>query len=159
MKRTKNKSTYRRSTPVIRLYRNVSKMVQIGTLVQSRLESWRSPDKPSSTVESGVRLVGDLLGLVRALGDSVKSLEAQGFVPPKKPKLVSYEVGQRVRIVDAYRPRYEAAHEKLLAKDPKLLDELVVHQNLPSGELAVRRTPRSYPIIVRKSHIARAREK
>jgi len=151
------KTKYRRSTPVIRLHRNVDKAHKILSLVRDRLSAWGSARDPNPEVVLGVELVSSAVSLVENLSESVGGLELMGYAPPARPKSTDYGVGDKVKVAQQYRPRYEVAYRAQLSSDPRLLDELVVSEKLPTGELAVRRTSRSHPIIVRKSHVSRCR--
>lgn len=149
----KLKGKYRRSTPVIRMQRNIDKLDKIASLVQERLLAWKSSG--DETVEAGVTLSLGLAVNIKALKKCADLLEQSGFVPPARPKAAEYETGEKVRVKDEFRPKYESAYRAQLSSDPDMLDELSVSDKLPTGELVVRRTPRSIPIIMRKSHVSR----
>jgi hypothetical protein len=149
------KSRYRRSTPVLRLHKNVDKVYKISSLVRDRLSSWTRTSAPDPRVVRCLELVASSLETVQQISRGVRELDLSGYVPPARPKPTDYEVGEHVRVVKDHRAKYELTYKVQLANNSKLLDELVVHQKLPTGELVVRHTPRSQPIIVRKSHVAR----
>jgi hypothetical protein len=151
----KKKRSYRKSTPIGRLQRNVDKVSQHAALLKSRVSSWGpSPDGRVSEIE---RLAGIVLSKADALYSLLVDLEASGFVAPEKPRAVTWEEGQRVAVGQKFREKYEAAFQEDLKNDGAYLDELVVESVLPSGEVVVRRKRRS-PFLVPKTHLVEAEE-
>jgi hypothetical protein len=148
------KKRYRRSTPITRVRRNVEKVAFHARLVLERLESWRTSN--CASVLSAIGLCQDLEHKARLLDDRVADLETTGFVPPKKSAALHFEEGQRVRVTDKHRPKYEQAFAAVLREDPDFLDDLVVvDPSLPTGEVSVQRGKRT-PFIARKTHLAPA---
>jgi hypothetical protein len=144
------KGKYKRSTPVIRLQRNVAKLERNAQLVLNRLSSWLVDGD-----ESLEKVVDDTESIMRgitALKDAVDDLEASGFVPPKRSAAAVFTEGQPVAVATKHRQKYAQAFERVLHEDPDFLDGLVVVKILKSGEITVRRGQRT-PFIVRKSHI------
>jgi len=147
------KTHYKRSTPVVRLRRNVHKLDKNAELVLNRLKSWQA----SSDLDlvAACEHVRDVQKLIVKLDTCVGKLEDKGFVPPKRSSAIVYEEGQSVSVLAKHRLKYEAAFEKVLKEDPHLLDDLVVVKIIAStGEVVVRRGQRT-PFIVRKSHIVK----
>ena len=162
---------YRRSTPVIRLQRNVEKIVYLISLGLDRLRDWqesatrRSASRGTEIQTNGHEVVERALVVASEvaeksveLDDLVSDLEASGFVPPKRSTAYQPEVGDRVQICDRARPRYRQLYEQQLREDPKMLDELVVVKIMPSGEVSIQRGRRT-PLVARKSHLCPVREK
>ena len=142
---------YKRSTPVIRLRRNVQKLGKNAELVSNRLKSWQAAN--DSDLASAYALVVEIQKAIVKLDTCVGKLETNGFVPPKRSSAVIFEDGDAVSVLDKYRAKYETAFEKVLKEDPHLLDELSVLKTIPeSGEVVVQRGQRT-PFLVRKSHI------
>ena len=144
------KTQYRRSTPVVRLQRNVLKLERHAQLVNSRLSSWVSED--NNDLAAAMRHTSDIIRSLCQLKDEVEGLVKLNFVPPKRSAALIYEEGDKVSVVQKHRSRYEPLFEKTLKEDPSFLDELVVFKVLPTGEIAVRHGQRT-PFIVRKSHL------
>jgi hypothetical protein len=82
----------------------------------------------------------------------MEKLEKSGFVPPKKSGALVYQIGQRVMISPKARPKYREVFKQALRDDPKLLDDLVVDNLLPTGEVVVRRG-KQLPFMTPKSHL------
>jgi hypothetical protein len=141
---------YKRSTPVIRLQRNVEKLERYSELIQSRLDSWVS--EGDTSLENALSCTNSLMVEIATLKAEVMQLAESGFVPPKKSSAVDFEEGQTVAVALKHRARYVAAFEKVLKEDPDFLDGLAIVKKLPSGEFTVRRGQRT-PFIVRKSHL------
>lgn len=144
------KTHYKRSTPVIRLLRNVDKLERHAHLILDRLSSWIADgsDVLVPAIEHTSNVMQDIIDLkadVTALGDG-------GFAPPKRSFVVVFVVGQKVAIAPKHREKYAVAFKMLLARDPSYLDELVIVEFLPSREILVRRGSHT-PFIVRKSHL------
>jgi len=150
-----SKSAYRRSTPVIRLRRNVDKIERHAVLCQDRLEVWRSSG--DGRVEAALRAVTGVKERVVELLGLVDALERDDFVPPRRMLPWRPSKGDRVKVATEHRGRYEDAYAKVLRSDPNLLDELVVVDLLSSREILVQRGRRT-PFIVRKSHVVRLSE-
>ena len=144
------KVQYKRSTPVIRLQRNVLKLERHADLVLSRLSSWVADG--DTTLTTAVSHTADIMQGITDLKEAVAALVASGFIPPKRSSAVNFEEGQPVAVAVKHRAKYVAAFEKVLKEDPDFLDGLVVAKILPSGEITVRRGQRT-PFIVRKSHL------
>jgi hypothetical protein len=169
------RTRYRRSTPVIRLQRNVEKIVYLISLGLTRLRDWqesatrRSATRGSATrgtapratgsevVERALAVASEVAEKSVELDDLVSNLEASGFVPPKRSTAYQPEVGDHVQICDQSRPRYRQLYDRQLREDPKMLDDLVVVKTLPSGEVAVQRGRRT-PLVARKSHLCPVKE-
>lgn len=149
MARTKNH--YKRSTPVIRLRRNIFKLNKNTELVSKKLRSWQASSDPDLMVAYDI--VDGVQKSIVKLDACAAKLESKNFVPPKRSSSVYFEEGQLVSVLDKHRQKYELAFEKVLKDDPRLLDELVVSKIITStGEVVVQRGQRT-PFIVRKSHI------
>jgi hypothetical protein len=147
------KTHYKRSTPVVRLRRNVLKLDKNAELVLNRLKSWQASSDPD--LVAACEHVRDVQKLIVKLDMCVGKLEDKGFVPPKRSSAIVYEEGQSVSVLAKHRLKYEAAFEKVLKEDPHLLDDLVVVKIIEStGEVVVQRGQRT-PFIVRKSHIVK----
>lgn len=144
------KTHYKRSTPVIRLRRNVAKMDKNSKLVHGRLFTWRASTNPD--LVASLNLAKEISELVDKLDHHVGRLENSGFVPPKRSSAVHFESGQTVAILAKHRSKYEEAFEKVLREDPEMLDGLKVLKTMPSGEIVVQRGQRT-PFIARKSHL------
>ena len=145
------KVQYKRSTPVIRLQRNVAKLQRNAQLVLNRLSSWVS-DKEDTTLALSVKHTESIMREISSLESQVKMLEEAGFVPPKRSSAVSFYVGQAVAVAAKHRQKYVQAFERVLQDNPDFLDGLVVVKIIESGEITVRRGQRT-PFIVRKSHL------
>ena len=145
------KTVYKRSTPIIRLRRNIERMIRISNLLDRRFAIWVMSDDPAAlaTIERSKEVVRSL----RKLDESVGLLQAQDFKPPRRSSVVIFHEGQTVAVKDKFRSKYESAFEKILLEDPEMLDGLVVVKILEeTGEITVRRGQRT-PFIVRKSHL------
>jgi hypothetical protein len=142
---------YRRSTPVIRLRRNVAKLARHADLVVDRLNSWGASEDPSlgAVLETVMTVVDYILQLDAQVG----VLEDTGFVPLRRSAAIVFDVGQEVAIIAKHRQKYREAFESQLKEDPMLLDGLVVRKIIKaSGEVVVQRGSRT-PFIARKSHL------
>lgn len=144
------KTHYKRSTPVIRLRRNVAKMGKNAALVHSRLISWQSSTDPDLVAALGT--AKEVAKLVGKLDACVGRLEVSGFVPPKRSSAITFEEGQTVAVLTKHRLKYETAFEKVLKEDPDMLDGLSIVKVMKTGEIVVQRGQRT-PFIVRKSHL------
>jgi hypothetical protein len=82
----------------------------------------------------------------------MEKMERSGFVPPKKSGALVYQIGQHVMISPKARPKYMEVFKQALRDDPSFLDDLVVDNLLPTGEVVVRRG-RQLPFMVPKSHL------
>jgi len=154
-KKSTVKGSYRRSTPVIRLRRNVDKIVRHAALCKDRLDIWKA--STNSEVEGAIKSVEAILELVKRLAGHVDRLVSSGFVPPRRIPAWQPAKGDRVRVVDDHRLKYEEAFASVLKSDPEMLDDLVVVETLSSGEVSVQRG-RKMPFLVRKSHLSRRAE-
>lgn len=132
----RSKRSYRKSTPVGRLRRNVEKVLQHASLLNERVAPWSGASEEARVVEV---LSSEVVGKAREMDNSLAHLEEGGFVPPAKQRSVAWEVGQSVSVARKFRPKYEAAFRDDLARDAGFLDVLEVVDNLPSGEVVVRR--------------------
>lgn len=149
------KGVYRKSTPVIRLQRNVEKISRLIALCRDRLEVWRQSDNVD--VDGAVGTVDEVVDSVRRLSEYVESLVAAKFVPPRRMMSWKPSKGDRVKVATDYRRKYEEAYALVLKTDPLMLDDLSVVEHLPSGEVLVQRGRRT-PFLVRKSHLAKLPE-
>jgi len=149
---SRKKNHYKRSTPVIRLLRNVEKLERNGQLVLNRLSSWTV--EGDKQLDRSMDKTVKIMSCLEELREEVESLEEAGFVPPKRSSSVAYEAGDLVAMSDKHRPKYEEAFEKVISDDPDFLDNLVVVRVMESGEITVTRGKRT-PFIVRKSHLVR----
>lgn len=145
------KVQYKRSTPVIRLQRNVAKLQRNAELVRNRLSSWVS-DAEDTTLALAVKHTDAIMKEISSLEAQVKVLKEAGFVPPKRSSAVTFYEGQSVAVATKHRQKYAQAFERVLQDDPDYLDGLVVVKIIESGEITVRRGQRT-PFIVRKSHL------
>jgi hypothetical protein len=144
------KLQYKRSTPVIRLQRNVTKLERNAQLVRNRLSTWAIDG--DTTLTKAVGRTEAILREIAGLKDSVAVLETTGYFPPKRSSAVIFAVGQSVAVAPKHRAKYMQAFERVLQEDPDFLDGLVVVKIIASGEITVRRGQRT-PFIVRKSHL------
>ena len=145
------KKTYRRSTPVLRLRRNIDKIGAYAELCAIRLRSWNGA-REDARLLGGLELAGEIQARVADLRAMTFRLERSHFVPARKSTIWQPSQGDHVRVVDAYRSKYAAIYASLLASDPHMLDDLVVQSTLPTGEIIVKRRSRT-PFALRKSHI------
>jgi hypothetical protein len=157
---------YKKSTPVSRLLHNVDKAAKISALVRERLDGWRVPESVTGISEASATAasIGVLVGVLRK---QVSALQEGGFVPPRRSSAYKPKVGDKVKVLEKYRSKYEVAYAANLRGDAKLLDELVVSAVLPSGEVSASRavlpsgeaaSSRSQAsILVRKSHLVQVR--
>ena len=141
---------YRRSTPVGRLRRNVAKVRRHASLVQIRIMSWGEVD--DERVAQVLNRMSSIQVLVSEADKILERLERTGFVPPKKSGALVYQVGQHVTIASKARPKYREVFKQALKDDPRFLDDLVVDNLLPTGEVVVRRG-RQLPFMASKSHL------
>ena len=141
---------YSRSTPVGRLRRNVAKSARNASLVIARIASWGKVD--DDQVSQVVGRMGGIQVLACEADKLLERLEGEGFVPPKKSGALVYQIGQHVRISPESRSKYKVAFKQVLRDDPKFLDDLVVDNILPTGEVVVRRGRQS-PFMAPKSHL------
>lgn len=146
----KKTTKYKRSTPVIRLLRNVEKLERNGELVLNRLTSW-SVDGDSQLDPATSKITKIMLQLAE-LREVVEKLEDAGYVPPKRSSAISYDEGDPVSVAPKHRAKYEEAFQKVIGEDPSFLDQLVVVRIMESGEITVTKGKRT-PFIVRKSHL------
>jgi hypothetical protein len=96
--------------------------------------------------------MGGILVLASEADKIMEKLEKSGFVPPKKSGALVYQVGQHVAIAPKARSKYMAVFKQAMKDDPKFLDDLVVDNLLPTGEVVVRRG-RQLPFMTPKSHL------
>lgn len=153
MPRKTNK--YKRSTPVIRLLRNVEKLERNGELVLNRLTSWKLDE--DEQLENAMVKTKKIMDLLEELRAEVEELVDIDFVPPKRSSAVFFEEGDPVSVSEKHRSRYEEAFQKVIAEDENFLDELVVVRVMESGEITVTKGKRT-PFIVRKSHLVQRAE-
>lgn len=154
-KSASTKGSYRKSTPVIRLRRNVDKISRHAQLCKDRLGVWRSAGDPD--VDGAVRAVEGVMTEVGRLAEHVEKLVASGFIPPRRVPAWKPAKGEHVRVVDGHRQKYEEAYASFIKQDPTMLDDLLVVEHLSSGEVSVQRGRRT-PFLVRKSHLAKISE-
>lgn len=147
------KNSYRRTTPVTRLRRNVEKIAKHAELCRDRLEVWKRSEDP--WVALALANVEAIELQVLQLDSRVLELDKSGFIPPHRTPSWQPMSGDLVKVTDAYRSKYEQLYEKVLHEDPEMLDNLTVTKVLTSGEVLVRRGKRT-PFVVRKSHIVLA---
>jgi len=145
------KVRYKRSTPVGRLRRNVSKVARHAGLVLARMASWGTVTEPK--VRKVKSLVDEIISNAASVDKLLEELETTNFVIPKRSSAVFFVVGQKVTISQKHRAKYRAAYSQVLKLDPHLLDDLVVMGLLPSGEVVVQRGQRT-PFMVPKSHLS-----
>ncbi|HAW09989.1 MAG TPA: hypothetical protein DCX12_02745 [Chloroflexi bacterium] len=141
---------YTKTTPVIRLRRNVEKIGRHAELGRERLLAWKSDDPD---VAAALALTEKIEADARDLVGRVVALEKKGFCPTRHYNVWAPAVGEVVRITEEYRSKYEAIYASVLESDSRMLDELVVHSTLPTGEIVVQRNKKT-PFAVRKSHLA-----
>ena len=141
---------YRRSTPVGRLRSNAAKVTRHASLVQIRIMSWGEVD--DERVAQVLNRMSGIQVLVSEADKILEKLERSGFVPPKKSGALVYQIGQPVMISPKARMKYKSVFKQALKADPRLLDELVVDQLLPTGEVVVRRG-KQLPFMTPKSHL------
>lgn len=141
---------YRRSTPVGRLRSNASKMMRHASLVQIRIMSWGQVD--DELVAQILNRMSGIQVLASEADKIMERLERSGFVPPKKSGALAYFIGQHVMISPKARPKYMEVFKQALRDDPRFLDDLVVDNLLPTGEVVVRRG-RQLPFMLPKSHL------
>ena len=101
-------------------------------------------------------LAGAALEKIQVADERLAELEGSGFVPPEKPRSVSWEPGDRVAVGKKFRVKYESVFRDVLQTDPGYLDDLVVDSVLSSGEVSVRRPRGRTPFIVPKTHLVPA---
>jgi hypothetical protein len=152
------KTRYRRSTPVIRLRRNVGKISRLADLVAERLEGWSSlrGGAADSDVVEALSSVTVLRGSVSRLDEAVARLESRGFVPPRRSTSYQPKVTDHVKVIARYKKKYVSGLASALSRDPTYLDDLVVSVVSGRGEIWVRRLGDT-PFLVRKSHLASIR--
>jgi len=148
----KSKKIYRRSTPVGRLRRNASKIARHASLVSIRLDSWKNGVASDKRLLEAEKIVSEIVEASSRLDAVMGKLEKSKFVPPKRSNALSFEIGQHVAIGPKYRGKYGLVFATVLNEDPHLLDDLVVQNILPSGEVVVQRKRRT-PFLVAKSHL------
>ena len=153
----KSKKIYRRSTPVGRLRRNASKIARHATLVFIRLISWKNGVNSDKRLLEAEEIVSEILEEASRLDVVMGRLEKSKFVPPKRSNALSFEIGQHVAIGPKYRDKYGLVFAKFLGEDPLLLDDLVISNILPTGEVVVQRKQRT-PFLVSKSHLVERSE-
>ena len=141
---------YRRSTPVGRLRSNAAKVTRHASLVQIRIMSWGEVD--DERVAQVLNRMSGIQVLVSEADKILEKLERSGFVPPKKSGALVYQIGQHVMISPKARPKYMEVFKQALREDPRLLDDLVVDNLLPTGEVVVRRGWQ-LPFMLPKSHL------
>ena len=141
---------YRRSTPVGRLRRNAAKVSRHASLVQIRIMSWG--EVVDERVAQILNRMGGIQALVLEADKIMERLEKSGFVPPKKSGALVYQIGQHVAIAPKARPKYREVFKQALKDDPKFLDDLVVDNLLPTGEVVVRKG-KQLPFMTPKSHL------
>ena len=149
------RARYRRSTPVLRLRRNVGKVIYFVSLSLDRLRNWQATGDP--LVERALVMASEVAEKSVDLDELVAELEGSSFVPPKRSASYQPGPGDHVRISERARPRYQQLYERQLGEDPGFLSDLVVVKVLSSGEVAVQRGRRT-PLVARKTHLCPVRE-
>ena len=145
---------YRRSTPIGRLRRNAAKIARHAALIQVRIISWG--EVVDDRVAEVLAKVGQILKLFSFMDTILEGLEESGFAPPVKSGTMSYQAGQHVMIAPKARLKYETVFKTALQRDPCFLEDLVVSDVLPSGEVVIRRG-HQLPFMVPKSHLLPAK--
>ena len=146
------KTRYARSTPVIRLRRNISKISLQASIVLDRLNAWKS--SANDRVLTALAEAQKIWELAKTLDGQVEALESAGFVPPRRVDAYQPAAGDRVAIAEKFRARYDKIYEGVMEEDPNFLDDLMVRSLQPTGDVVVQRGKRT-PFAVRKSHIVR----
>jgi hypothetical protein len=147
---SKTKRPYRKSTPIGRLRRNADKVSKHASLLWSRVSSWGAvDDERVVTVE---KMSSSIMSTSLEVDALLATLEDSGFVPPEKPRTVTWSRGQVVAVARKFRPKYEEAFRDDLRRDSGYLDGLVVVDVLTSGEVVVRRKTRS-SFLLPKTHL------
>ena len=141
---------YRRSTPVGRLRSNAAKVALHANLVQLRIMSWGEVN--DELVAQVMNRMSGIQVLASEADRIMEKMERSGFVPPKKSGALVYQIGQHVMISPKARPKYMEVFKQALRDDPSFLDDLVVDNLLPTGEVVVRRG-RQLPFMLPKSHL------
>lgn len=146
------KRSYKRSTPIGRLRRNVEKIVMHAVLSQARLKSWQN-GVPDPRMTSAWKILQRMIYKAGQVDAILESLEESGWQSSKKTSIIHFEVGQHVAIAPGSRQKYELVFGKSLKKDPGLMDDLIVETVLPSGGISVRRKHGTPCLIPAKSHL------
>lgn len=144
------KPIYRRSTPVIRLRRNVEKLAKHAVLCRDRLVSWKAAKHP--IVDNALTVVASMESIIGQLDGQVGELEKIGFVPPRKVAVWVPEEGDVARVADHYLPQFAEIYASVLQEDPDMPNELVVLKCTAKGGVVVQRRKRM-PFAIRKSHL------
>jgi hypothetical protein len=144
------KVQYKRSTPVIRLQRNIAKLERNAGLILNRLSSWLT--EGDQTLVKSVEHIARIMQSIDDLRVEVDALVGSDFVPPKRSAAAVFVEGQTVAIAPKYRKKYVQAFKSVLEDDPDFLDALVIKSIIETGEITVQRGKKT-PFIVRKSHI------
>ena len=150
MKSKNSKHGYRRSTPVIRLRRNVEKLAKHAELCRERLAAWKASKHP--VVDKALEAVTLLEGVVCQVDSLVGELERTGFVPPRKVVVWQPAPGDVVRVADHYLSQFLEIYADVVRDDPDMPNELVVQKCTTKGGVVVQRR-KKMPLAVRKSHL------
>lgn len=133
-----------------RLGRNVEKIARHASLMKDRLISWGGTR--DSRLSLLVFVADEVSAKAADMSEILSKLEAEGFVPPARPRGVEYLPGQKFQVAPKFRSEYEEAFKSVIAKDPGFLDELTSESVLESGKVVVRRGNNS-PFVVPKTHL------
>jgi hypothetical protein len=144
--------SYKRSTPIGRLRRNADKIARHALLSQDRLKSWQD-GVPNPHMQDAWKILESIINKTFQLSSLMDALEKSGWEPPKKTGAIHFEPGQHVAIAPGSREKYKLVFGKHLARDPDLMDDLVIEAILPSGGISVRRGRGTPCLIPAKSHL------
>lgn len=131
-----SKRKYRRSTPVGRVRKNLEKIGKVAQLVMVRLKLWSSSQskqtsKSSDRIASLCEQMDRLMSSNDAALAIVADLEKRGWVPPRPSSVIVFEKGIKVKIGRRFKSKYRVIYSD------EVLNNLVVFENLKTGEIAV----------------------
>jgi len=142
---------YRKSTPLIRLRRNVEKIEREVKLVVKKLGWWEGDEALKGVKD----FTFEVARRVSEIISEIKKIESSNWVPPEKNVIKSkYEVGDLVGITSRVKDRYEKAFIDEIVVNPELLNHLVINNVLDTGEIVVKTTSNNLFLVV-KSHLKR----
>ena len=143
MSKKRTRGPYAKTTPIGRVLKNLRKIERAAGVTAQRLTTWeRSGDQRITALLGSIRGVGDLIAASIA---AALKMEDEGWSPPKKSLVITFEPGTEVMVSDRYRDKWAQVYPA------KVLDNLTVVNMVEAGVIV--RSGSNSPFLISKSHI------